>query len=241
MRNQGATQHSFYSLNRLNEALRIVALQRDQRLLIIKIISFSLFIILLLLLHTILKKRRLESSHKKLFHRTNEILQSEAKERAQRKHYEKLISGYQQQLDQISSGIKKSDTEIKKAGIVIDSTDMRILTDRIRDIMENSTEIFSPDFSIERLAILTQSKSRYISHVINEAFGMNFNSLLADYRVKEACKRLCDFDRFKNYTIEAITESIGYRSRTTFISVFKKNTGLTPSEYARIARSEQKV
>lgn len=36
-------------------------------------------------------------------------------------------------------------------------------------------------------------------------------------------------------TIEAVAQSVGFRSRTNFATVFKKVTGLTPSEYIRTA------
>ena len=38
-------------------------------------------------------------------------------------------------------------------------------------------------------------------------------------------------------TVEYIAEACGFRSRTSFASLFKKHTGLTPSEYWRMARS----
>ena len=37
--------------------------------------------------------------------------------------------------------------------------------------------------------------------------------------------------------IESLAESAGFRSRTTFAALFKKSTGLTPSEYWKMDRS----
>ncbi len=80
---------------------------------------------------------------------------------------------------------------------------------------------------------------RYVSQVINESTNKNFNTLLNEYRIREACKRLTDFDTYGQMTNETIAEGLGYKSRSHFIRTFKKMTGLTPSQYQKIAREEQ--
>lgn len=107
-----------------------------------------------------------------------------------------------------------------------------------RDVMNNSDGITSIDFTLERLAALVQSNTTYVSQVINESFGKNFNTLLGEARVKVACARLNDQVHFGNLTIEAIASGLGFKSRTNFVAVFKKATGLTPSEFRRIGRDE---
>ena len=42
-----------------------------------------------------------------------------------------------------------------------------------------------------------------------------------------------------SYTIEAIAEEVGFKSRTSFANLFKKSTGLTPTDYWKMARSER--
>ena len=116
--------------------------------------------------------------------------------------------------------------------------DKEQLLSRIQEVMENTDEIFSPEFSLERLAMLSDSKSKYVSQVINEYYEQNFNNFLNSFRIKEACKRMGDLDNYGNYTIEAISESVGFKSRSTFVTSFKRITGLTPSQYQRMARKE---
>jgi AraC-like DNA-binding protein len=78
-----------------------------------------------------------------------------------------------------------------------------------------------------------------VSQVIHEHCGLNFNAFLNQYRIKEACKRMSDTTRYGNYTIEAIANDVGFRSRSAFASSFKRITGLTPSEYQRFAQDAQ--
>lgn len=113
---------------------------------------------------------------------------------------------------------------------------MARLKDEILTVMENTEEVCSPDFNIDRLAHLVESNQKYVSQTINDGFGCNFNAFLNKYRIREACRRLNDHETVGRYTMDALANSLGFKSRTTFTSAFKAYTGQTPSEYVRMAR-----
>ncbi len=110
------------------------------------------------------------------------------------------------------------------------------LYQRICTILDQNEWVFKPDFSLQKLAELVESNKTYVSQVINEKSGNSFNILLSNRRVNEACRRINDVDNYGQLTLEAISESVGFKSRTTFTTAFKRVTGLTPSEYQKLAR-----
>ena len=61
---------------------------------------------------------------------------------------------------------------------------------------------------------------------------MSFYDFVNEYRVKEASKRLLD-PAYREYTILAIALDAGFHSKTSFNRMFKKVTGLTPSQYIK--------
>lgn len=109
------------------------------------------------------------------------------------------------------------------------------LADSIRHTLETNQEIFKESFSLNALAEIVGSKPNYVSQVINETMGHNFNTLLNEYRIREACRRMNDTQTYGDYTIEGFGLSVGFKSRSNFVSVFKRHTGMTPSEYIRFA------
>ena len=111
------------------------------------------------------------------------------------------------------------------------------LAEAIAGVMENSEEFCSDDFSLDRLAALVGSNSKYVSQVINGTYHKNFSNYVNEYRVRLACKRLADDGAYANLTVKAVGESVGYKSHATFVNIFKKTTGLTPSLYQKMARS----
>lgn len=101
--------------------------------------------------------------------------------------------------------------------------------------MDSTPDIYSSDFSLSRLAELTNSQSKRVSQVINQLTGDNFNAFVNEYRIKEACKRINDGGNYSHMTLEAIAMSVGFRSANTFRAAFKKVTGLYPSKYLQLA------
>lgn len=111
----------------------------------------------------------------------------------------------------------------------------RELLRRIIQFMEESREIYNCDFTVEKLAESLDSKPKIISQTINQLTGKNFNTMLGEYRIKEACRLLSDPEQLKQRTMESIAESVGYKSRTYFSRVFKTVMGLTPSQFIKQA------
>ncbi|MDE6448060.1 MAG: AraC family transcriptional regulator [Muribaculaceae bacterium] len=117
-----------------------------------------------------------------------------------------------------------------------DAAARRQLMHRVRTLMEEKREIFDPDFSIERMARLLDTREKILSQTINRATGKNFSTLLCEYRIREACRLLADPEVMLHTTMEGVAERVGYRSRTYFSTVFKSVIGLTPSQFVRQAR-----
>lgn len=104
--------------------------------------------------------------------------------------------------------------------------------------MENTEEYCNPEFSLQMLAQLLNSNTKYVSQAINDYLGQNFRGLVNEYRVKKARQRLTENPTYANFTIQAIAESVGYKSAANFIAVFKKITGLTPAHYQKMAKED---
>lgn len=112
------------------------------------------------------------------------------------------------------------------------------LASEIHRIIENSEEVFSTEFSLQRLAELTGSNTSYVSQTVNREFGMSFPRLLSKVRIAEACRRMADTRNYGRFSTEGIAESVGFNSRSAFYDAFKRITGLSVGEYRRMAERE---
>ena len=71
-----------------------------------------------------------------------------------------------------------------------------------------------------------------LTYVINNVMGTNFYGIINKYRVLEA-KELLKRPENQNYNIDAISQMVGFQSKSSFNGCFRKITGLTPSEFRK--------
>jgi AraC-like DNA-binding protein len=86
--------------------------------------------------------------------------------------------------------------------------------------------------SLAGLARQINESSHHVSQVINEKMNKNFFEMLAYYRVEYA-KKLILQDKQGKITVEELAELVGYNSKSSFNSAFRKYTSKTPSEYRK--------
>ena len=118
---------------------------------------------------------------------------------------------------------------------LIDEQTYETLRTRIGNVMDDVTQFTAPDFSLRTLASAVGSNTAYVSQVINRTTGRTFKEILVEKRIAEACRRLADRDAYGNFTVEAIANEVGFKSRTSFAAVFRSVTGLTPTEFRKMA------
>ena len=170
-----------------------------------------------------------EFTRQRMFELNNRLKSSEAELAALRASQEHSDGAGEAPDTAVATTADDADGKNKTLAI---SEDMRRkLLDAVIDVMENSTEFCSSDFSLARLASLVGSNSKYVSLVINDTFHKTFKNYVNDYRIRLACLRMADTGTYGSYTLNAIAESVGFKSYTTFVELFRKVVGITPSMY----------
>ncbi|MDE6804589.1 MAG: AraC family transcriptional regulator, partial [Muribaculaceae bacterium] len=134
---------------------------------------------------------------------------------------------------------EKTAAEPEKKMIISDELITRLST-QILEIMNDKHSVFNPDYSISMLALQLNTNTRYISEVIRHLGASNFRNFINEYRIREACRRLSDKEKYGKFTIGAIAESVGFNSDNSFIIAFKKVMGMTPAKYRRLASDVHK-
>ena len=120
----------------------------------------------------------------------------------------------------------------KYSGSALTDEQRHLLIQKLETIM-NVEKIFIKDsLTVEEVAQRLGTRTKYVSQIINENYGKNFFYFINTYRVEEAMKLLAAVD-YEKYSILGIAQMVGFVSKSTFNSAFKKVAGITPSEYRR--------
>lgn len=98
---------------------------------------------------------------------------------------------------------------------------------KIEALMQDKKLYLEPDLSLWDLAGKIGVTTHYASQALNEKIGLRFFDYVNGWRVRDAADRL----RSTDDTILAITYDVGFNSRSSFYSAFKREIGMTPSQY----------
>jgi AraC-like DNA-binding protein len=101
---------------------------------------------------------------------------------------------------------------------------------KLLDYMEQKKPYLNEALTLTGLAKELKMTRNRLSQLINNDIGDNFYNFINKYRVEEV-KKYISSPNNKNYTILALAYEAGFPSKSSFNSIFKKFTGLTPSEY----------
>ncbi|WP_431127181.1 helix-turn-helix domain-containing protein [Flagellimonas flava] len=71
---------------------------------------------------------------------------------------------------------------------------------------------------------------RKLSELINDHYDQNFVDFINTYRINKAKERLMN-PKDSNETILEVLYDVGFNSKSSFNTAFKKKTGITPSEF----------
>ena len=111
------------------------------------------------------------------------------------------------------TGDEQEESAPKYQGL-LDQESKDRLFDQIKRVMDDMSIICKPDFSL------------------------SFKQVLNEQRVREACRMFNDTERYGNLTIEAIAANLGFNSRSNFTVTFKRITGISPSDFMKMAKGK---
>lgn len=127
-----------------------------------------------------------------------------------------------------SNQIKESEIELIENQEKIEK--YRPMIQKLELYFQTEKPYLNPEMTLTLLAEKMGYSRNVLSDLINSGMNDNFYNLINRYRVEQVKEFLNDPKR-KNYTILANALDAGFASKATFNSIFKKFTGLTPSNY----------
>jgi AraC-like DNA-binding protein len=105
---------------------------------------------------------------------------------------------------------------------------------KLLNFMGTERPFMDGDLTIQKLAEKLSIPAHHLSQTINERLGQTVSDFINSYRVEEAKKKLLD-PALKHLSVLGIAEEVGFNSKSSFNSVFKKHTNMTPSEFRNAA------
>lgn len=191
-------------------ALALSESDRNNKFLIIGSISF-LILFLIVIIYLIFKRKK------------------------ERVIFESIIIDLKDKLENPMVSDKEKLT--KEENLIPNSVEEEILSKLEK--FEKSQKFINPKLNISTLAVQLKTNTTYLSEVINNYKGKNFNAYINELRIKYICEKIYTHPEFLNYKISYLAEECGFTSHSSFATVFKSVTGISPSVFLREAAKHE--
>ncbi len=90
----------------------------------------------------------------------------------------------------------------------------------------------NPNLTLSEVASRLNSSNQIVSQVLNQHFEISFFEFVNGYRLEAAKSKLKD-PLLQHLSVQGIALESGFRSKSTFYDLFKKDTGQTPVQYQK--------
>lgn len=107
----------------------------------------------------------------------------------------------------------------------------------IKKYLEDEKGFRDPELSLQTLSEKCGFPRYIVTEVLNKTMNTNFFAYINGLRTEESKRFLLSPDN--RYSIEAIGNECGFKSKSSFYTFFRKSTGMTPNEF-KLSNSNQK-
>lgn len=145
-----------------------------------------------------------------------------------------LIEKRFKELQEIKSSREQRDP-LSRQKRLMGINQQKIIAD-IENLMNNEKLFCDEDLSLNRLSDILEIRSDQLSQIINDYFHNTFTRFINGYRIEYA-KELLGEGKAK---IIQIAFQVGFQSKSTFNSEFKRVTKMTPKEYLQSLKIDSK-
>jgi AraC-like DNA-binding protein len=133
-------------------------------------------------------------------------------------------------LDELDADQEKSSVPTIS---VIETEKYDAIVLRLRDYMQQSKPFLDPSLSVETLAERINLPSSELSLTINRIIGQHFFDFVNFYRINLAAEMLIANEQQPKTVLEILYE-VGFNSKSSFNTAFKKHLLMTPSQYRKL-------
>lgn len=132
---------------------------------------------------------------------------------------------------------KEDAEEMSRTPQLIPEKTEQILLEKLL-AFENGKDFTKKSLTLQSMAKELDTNTRYLSEIVNKHKHKNFNAYINELRVNYIINKLHNEPSFLNYKISYLAEESGFSSHTSFSTVFKTITGISPKEFISFIKKE---
>ena len=137
-----------------------------------------------------------------------------------------MFTGIYSDMQLVQRMLKEPESSTKLSGESLQ------LINKIKDHMKEEEPYLDSSLSMQELAGQLNMKVKDLSLLINHTLNQHFFDFVNQYRINKASEILSDPEN-KQVTVLEVLYEVGFNSKSSFNTTFKKLTGQTPTQFRK--------
>lgn len=129
--------------------------------------------------------------------------------------------------------IKEKSTSVAGFG----SSESKKLQTKLETTLLTEKPYLDEELTLGKLARMVNTTDKKLSTLLNQQMNTTFYDLINRHRV-DSVKEKLNSQEFENLTLLGIAYESGFKSKTSFNRIFKRETGLSPSAYRELLQAK---
>lgn len=120
-------------------------------------------------------------------------------------------------------------SDSKSRPALIEQEKMQAIANKLERVMGEEKAFLQEDLSLNKLSNSIAETENHISETLSQFLKTNFFQFVNGYRIEAAKRALKETDK----QVTTIAYDVGFNSKSTFNTAFKKFVGLSPTAYRK--------
>lgn len=181
---------------------------------------FAFAVLLIALLVTMIIRRQQFSKNLKITQKSFDVIQQSFLEmKAEIKNKDSIVAE--------SAGTKASNSE--QQPMMPAATEEKLIAKLEK--FEKTILYTQNSMSLPYLATYCGTNTKYLSYIINQYKGKDFNNYINELRVNYIIIKIQSEPKYLKFKVASLAEEAGFSSQSKFANAFKKVTGISPSQF----------
>ena len=160
-----------------------------------------------------------------------------SREKVIKRKYNLLEEKIKNHIACVNAPIESAPQQSKERKSKIDDEKIQDILEKLRQF-EEKKQFNQKGLTVTKLAAKFGTNANYLSQVINEYKGTNFNKYLGELRINYITQQIYNNKTYLNYTIESFAEECGIASRQNFSDLFYEINGVRPKDFIKNRKRE---
>jgi len=143
------------------------------------------------------------------------------------KYYKQLLIS-----NALSPLVNTNEDSKKYQHSTLSTDEMKYIFDKVMKVLKEKSLHLDEELTLSQLAFEAGVSQAKISETFSRYKNSSFYDLINALRIDEV-KKLLESSGSERYSVEGIGFQCGFKSKSTFYKFFKRETGMTPSQYRK--------